>query len=296
MATISGTNDGTYKGAIVRAYIRDTGVYVGCTQSDPSTGAWSITTASTAPHIAIALPVAGDVNEAYKVFGVDFNGTNGGTIALDVKERALTWEGSVALSTAQYIGGATSAGAFGGGTQRVKTPITSTLKFPAGTNFTLETWVYPTSTPGAQSFVFGDDNEAAYNGLGFGFNGGNSFINIPNATEVTGSGATLNISAWNHIGFTATTSGYFRAFIGGTRTINSNLAGYDVWTGSNNLCLGNGRYGSAAKPFVGYIGPTAIYRGLEKWTTSFTAPAAPQMNSLGTVNYPALIFDNVIPI
>lgn len=294
MATISGTNTGIYKGCLVRAYARDSGAYAGSAFSDASTGVWSITVPySGLKYFAVCHSVPGDPYEKYRVFGCDFNGANGGTIATDIYGRALTWE-SVTLSNAQAITGTTSVGAFGSG-NRVKTPKDSKICAPAGTAMTLEAWVYPTSTPASDSFVFGEDIETPYTGLSFGFSGANTRINVPNSGAYTGSGASVNVNAWNHLGFVIRTNGYVLQFLNGTLTSSNNFGG-DVWVSANNICIGSGRYGGSAAPFSGYVDSVSIYQGLEKWTSSFTAPASPSPIDLAAAGEKALIFDDVTPV
>lgn len=294
MASLSGTCSGAFKGSLVRVYNRDTGVYVGATISDASTGAWSITTAGTGKHIAYAMSVPGDPYADKLVFASTFDGTNGGTISTAITGQALTFNNSLTLSSAQAAQGATSLGAFSG--TKALTFSASGLSWTTSQSCWMRAYVYPTSTPISRAPVFSPSTRTAYKGLTFGLNGRNAYIDVPNTGEFTGTGNYLNLNQWNRFDVSYI-SGMIYVFINGNLSLTQNHTSQSpLWESAGSIIIGNMNYGGTFNyPFPGYIDAADIHSGMNIGSTSFTPPPL-------IVGYPSaptencLIFDNLTPV
>ena len=167
-------------------------------------------------------------------------------------------------------------------------------------NFTLEGWVYTTST--AQQAMVG--NLTAQHGYGSyliilndsyttkkvrfycKYNGGTTL-------DITEESGTLSVNSWNYIAVTRDGAN-LRIFINGTQagSTNTTLGSYtiDPPQGSGNTSLYYvGRttdadsYSGSRMPFIGYLSNLRVVVGTAVYTSNFTPPTAPLTAISGTV-------------
>jgi hypothetical protein len=185
---------------------------------------------------------------------------------------ALTLVGNTKSSTTQIKYGNSSMYFDGVGGETYVDADSTVANF--GTkDFTIEMWVYPTAT-GRGIFNKTTDTGSAsppsvsiYNpdsgNLLVGVNDGNSTGNWNNCN------APLLSNQWSHLALTrqGTT---LRAFLNGiTILTTTNSANVD-----NNVVFGIGQWRLTASNFMGYMQDVRITKGLARYTTTFTPPAA----------------------
>lgn len=145
MGTLSGTNYDTYKGGLVRAYHRQSGNIAGETISNPSTGAWSITTGFAGQHVVFCHDSANTGYSRNRV-AIPFLGANNSTVF-------PTGCGSVAtaVSNAKIVTSHTDPFGGSGGVLSIPdgTSSVSVTGIPSGFitsgDFHVRAWVYLTS-------------------------------------------------------------------------------------------------------------------------------------------------------
>ena len=190
------------------------------------------------------------------------------------------------------IGG---SGYFDGSGDYLASPANSALALGTG-DFTLECWVYATSTPSDVGIYEGRSNGNAGTVDGFtliAFSG--SVIRIySNATLIASSG-TSYVNVWCHVAVvraSGTWTLYINGVSQGTSTTSRDLT-------NNDALIGAGRYGvtgAATAYFPGYISNFRLVKGTAVYTANFTPPTAPLTaitnTSLLTNFTNGAIFDN----
>lgn len=145
MGTLSGTNEDTYKGGLVRAYHRQSGAFAGETTSDPSTGDWSITTSFVGNHVVFCHD-ASHTGYARNRVAIPFLGANNSTVFSTGCGSTAT-----AVSNAKIV--TTQTDPFSGSGGVLSIPDTgsyvSVTNIPSGFvtsgDFHIRAWVYLTS-------------------------------------------------------------------------------------------------------------------------------------------------------
>lgn len=145
--------------ALVRAYRRSDGAFIGETVSNATTGAYSIETKDTTPHVMhrfFGTVTEGYSNAAPRVFGAHLTGADGATTFPEIGGITTTRYGTTAISSAQTLFGGNSAYFNGGsGIQIASLPAIGTQ------DFTFRCWVYPTATSSYEGiFWTGGSNTA----------------------------------------------------------------------------------------------------------------------------------------
>lgn len=298
MPTLSGfvkdaSNAGIKKG--VRAHLKSTGALVGQTNSDPSTGAWSITVPTTAKHYAVEVDGVIDLDAPSLSLLMYGNGTNGGTTFTDEKGNTINRVGTVTTTstTQSKFDGSAIYNSGTGGHINVNG---SSAAFTFGTgDFTIEMWVYltslalpcqlldwrPASTEGKYpAIVIWTDGTIRWHS--------DVAVNFVSA-------GTVGTGAWHHLAVTRT-GGTIRLFIDGVLDANTLADSTDFLGGSSvRPCFGYGPNPGVSFPIVGYLNSIAIYKGVAKYTATFTLPDA----RAGDVQYVggknALIYDELVP-
>ena len=148
----------------------------------------------------------------------------------------------------------------------------------AANNFTIECWIYPTSTA-AQQIIVGKVATGSVVGsydLRLNTNGTLQY-NVASASGVTwattaNTSGTVSFNVWNHIAFVRNTGGVFTVYINGT----------SAGTSTNNITLVNettttniGANGNGSSPFSGYITNVRITNGQALYTANFTPSTSP---------------------
>jgi hypothetical protein len=207
------------------------------------------------------------------------DGTNGSTTIVDSSSspKAVTPFGDAQISTAQSKFGGSSI-AFDGTGDYLTIPPSAEFEF--GTDpFTVEFWIYPTTSTTNRAVLATADNGNFTTGgidiLGISSNlyfyfGTNSIaVSLP----------TLN--TWNHYAFVGVSPTDTRVYRNGTLEGTSGASRNITYTGQNELVVGarHGGGGPGVGPiqnfFDGYIDDLRITKGVARYTSNFTPPTAP---------------------
>jgi hypothetical protein len=135
-------------------------------------------------------------------------------------------------------------------------------------NYTLEYWVYPTSTETLQG-VFVTTVNAATGVLRTGIYNGKVYVDIYDGTGSIDSGSAVPLNAWSHIAITKSGSSYTSYLNGAVNT---------TWTDSTTLtgtAWVTGRLQSDGYDFKGYVSNLRLVVGSVVYTAAFTPPSAP---------------------
>lgn len=275
--------------AMVRAYSRDTGVLVGETVSNPSTGAYSITTADTSPHVVVrhvAPVVAGDPLWSSTVLAAHFDGSNGGTSFTDEKGHALTGYGSIALSDAHGGSGGVSLEVTSSATY-VAAAASSDFVFGTG-DFTIEARIFPTTINAYHGIV----DVSSY--------GDGVLLRIqPNTLETYINGSqytravTISTNAWHDIAI-CRAAGVCQFFFDG-EPVGSSFTNTANLTTTGIIGIGSCNH-SRGERLIGFIDEVRVTKAA-RYSGSYAPPARfLGGKSVGSPTENAQIFDNVIPL
>ena len=190
------------------------------------------------------------------------NGTNGSTTITDSSRFAntVTAVGNAQISTTQSkFGGASIA--FDGTGDYVQLLNSDLLAFGTG-DYTIEMWIY------------GTDNATGRRVIEFSGNGEGNFavagttIQYYNGTTNVSSGSSVIVgNSWQHIALSRA-AGTTRVYVDGIVRISQAAP---LSTSQRSLYIS----GLNAVPFVGYIDDLRITKGVARYTSNFTPPAAP---------------------
>lgn len=288
MPAVSGTvkdANGNFARRLVRVHRRDTGALVGETLSNPSTGAWSVTTADTSKHYAVAHD-----SDAWITY-LPMNGDNGTTSFPEWGGKTVTAYGNAQISTAQSKFGGASAYFDGVGDYLA---IGSGFNFETG-DFTIEAWAYISSLATAFSIV--DTRSASLtNGLWlFVTKAGGVNAELRNGgTWVNGGDSApglVSVGAWNHV-----------AYVRNGDAFTIYLNGIAVATATQTFGFSNpsARIGLVADSNAGYaangyIDDPRITKGVARYIANFTPPTAPHGDALSQMAN-AMVFDFLTPV
>ena len=143
----------------------------------------------------------------------------------------------------------------------------SNAAFAFGTsNFTIEAWIFPTSTTSYRT-IFTSRGTAA-NAVFFGLDNGTLFPVLFTSAAVVTSSVAVSLNAWNHVALvrnSGTSTIYVNGVSGGSA---SNTTDYTA----TNCLIG---IESAQYPWFGYISNLRIVKGVAVYTGAFTPPTAP---------------------
>ena len=156
--------------------------------------------------------------------------------------------------------------------------LAANAAFGFGTgDFTVEMWIYPTSTKNTQ-FLFDTRDNGAATGTRYALALNNTtsmqpIISVGTGTIVTSS-QTVAINSWYHIAFSKA-SGTVRLFINGTQ-VGSVSSAIDVGASSGPAIgtVGDAR-GSYDGYFAGYISNLRVVKGTAVYTSNFTPSTTP---------------------
>jgi hypothetical protein len=237
------------------------------------------------------------------------DGANNGTVFTDSSPigAALTRTGAI-TSTAQVKYG--SASGYFDGNSFVSIPWSSNFSFTG--DFTVEAWVYPTSsTPTNDSMGYGNCTIAMagthYSSSTWFFNwsGNTNSGNISKfsfqCSDYSGNGgaagavvsaSTYALNQWYHVAATrsgTTLSLWVNGALAGTATLSGTIGG--VGASGLAMSVGQSNYGSISRNFTGYLDDLCITKGLAKYTSAFTPPGGALTTVTGpyVTNYPSLV-------
>jgi hypothetical protein len=169
--------------------------------------------------------------------------------------------------------------------------------FALGTSdFTFETWVYPT-VAGNDSVIFDDRNSSGgTNGFAVSWassNGIRVIVGAPNVWDIDQTTAAVGRNSWTH--YALTRSGTtFRIFLNGALVYTSGAISGSMGTTAIYATVGAAYNG--ANPFTGNFSGTRLIKGTCLYTSSFALPITPPTPVTNTsllLNYTnGAIFDN----
>lgn len=281
---------------LVRAYRRDTGAFVGQVLSDPTTGAYSITTTDTSEHFVLAHDTA-DADPFWNqvVLACRFDGANGATTFTDLKGKAFTRFGNAQISTAQSKFGGSSLYLDGNGDYLTTSSSSDFDLFGPTTSSTVEFWVRFSSLANTPHIVTFGTSEA-YRLTIFAASGFLQLWTKTNSSDYATriQTSTISVDTWYHVAL-VNVNGTFSLYLNGALV--GSAAVSVVPTGALPLIVGWQNYGGFANDyFNGYIDDLRITKGVARYTAAFSPPAAAFSASPvgGTEN--AVILDRVVPV
>lgn len=201
------------------------------------------------------------------------DGANGSTTFTDQTGKTWTRNAGAVISTAQSKFGGASLKCAGATLDSIDSP--SSADFTMGTgDFTIEFWLYLSTTSGFQIFVDlrPTSTEGLYPTI---YSNGTSLIYYTNSADRITS-ASLTTANWQFIALSRV-SGTTRLFRNGTQVGSS-------YTDSNNyigtrLRLGNSGTGSTTPLYDGHEDDVRITKGVGRYSANFTSPTAAFPNS-----------------
>jgi hypothetical protein len=204
-----------------------------------------------------------------------FDGANGLTTFTDSSSNnySVTRGGSATISTAQSKFGGSSL-LVTGGDDCVTVPAGSNFAYGTG-DFTIEAWIYRTSTSDSATVFAQTEDGTNYVLLAVDSDGTVFFIGTDSGggDAIEGpAGNLVAVNAWHHIAV-ARSSGYVKVYcdgVGGTAT--ENTTNFSDTTRVPTV----GRYTHTSDiAFVGYIDELRVVKGAAIYTGNFTPPTAP---------------------
>ncbi len=208
------------------------------------------------------------------------NATNAGIYNATALSNMQT-VGNAQVSTAQAKWGAGSV-FFDGSGDYLYLPKSSPLDMGSG-NFTLEWWMYPTTTSQlATASIIASGNATWSTGavvVDCGSNASNKvrFVTYPNGVAVGDSNA-WTVNTWTH--FACVRNGNTLTLYRNGTSVASNPS-MNTWQNTINFNfnnatkIGGGHWDGATSYFTGYIEDLRITKGVARYTSNFTAPTAP---------------------
>jgi hypothetical protein len=137
--------------------------------------------------------------------------------------------------------------------------------------FTIECWVYLTSTVSSQHFFFKGSLNAG--GVFFTRSAGNAgkLAWYVSETEIITTSSALSLNQWTHIAYvrTSTSASGAKIYINGV----SSGTGTDSTNYTNTDSTAIGAEYAGTNPMTGYIDDYRITNGYARYTTNFTPPA-----------------------
>jgi hypothetical protein len=198
------------------------------------------------------------------------NFTNAGIIDNSMLN-VLETVGNAQISTAQSKFGGSSM-LFDGTGDYLTIPNSALVNLPG--DFTLELWINPSATTGA---VLGlGDYRATNNGFSLYFST-NKLRLFVNGADVLSGASNLSTSTWTHVAVVRNGSGAnnMKLYLNGTQDAQATVTTSFVGVAANGMVIGTDYGGSfGASAYNGYIDDFRITKGVARYTTTFTPPAA----------------------
>jgi hypothetical protein len=199
------------------------------------------------------------------------NSTNG-AIFDNTAKNVFQTVGAVQLSTTQSKWGGSSIYFANGGTDYLINPYVNNPNFSFGGDFTVELWVYPTSTPDTYNCIIGNFSES---GATYGWNlmlTSGQLVHVNVAGTSNNSAQTVPLNTWTHLAITRAGSTVY-IFVNGRRdttTLNTSALAYNpVYP----LRIGR-QVDTTPRYFFGYMDDIRITKGYARYTTNFTPPTS----------------------
>jgi hypothetical protein len=211
-------------------------------------------------------------------------GTNTSNNILDTSPYSwpINRYGNTSISTAQAPTGMTSSIYFDGTGDYLTIARNNQFLPVASENFTIECWVYPTATPGAQGAQIIGLHEAGIQAdwLLYLNSSLQAIFYIPN-TNYINTTATVPLNTWSHIAVTRSDGNILRVFVNGISQYFAPVTTTTAGATSYVLSIGADQDGDEC-PFTGYISNIRMVRGVSLYTTNrLKIPTLP----LASVNF-----------
>ena len=199
------------------------------------------------------------------------SGTNAGIFDSTAKN-VLETVGNAQVSTTQAKWGTTSMKFANGGTDYLINPYVNNPNFSFGGDFTVELWVYPTSTPDTYNCIIGNFSET---GTTYGWNlmltsGQLVHVNVQGASN--NSVNTVSLNTWTHLAI-ARSGSTVSTFINGIKDANVVTQSATAYNPVYPLRIGR-QVDTTPRYFFGYMDDIRITKGYARYTANFTPPIA----------------------
>lgn len=201
-------------------------------------------------------------------------GTNNSTTIVDSssKSQPMTAVGGAVISTAQSKFGGSSLYFPKSTSQGITTPAGNTdFQFGTG-DFTVEAWVYQTSTNTYAAIIEVGSHDSATGAL---------FLIAGSTMQIYSGGfvgtGTVPLNQWVHLAW-CRTSGVLKQFIGGVQVFSGAFTNNLSATSPNTIIGMRSVYDTTNYPFGGYMDEFRVTKGIGRYTTTFTPPTEPFLN------------------
>ena len=247
------------------------------TQSGGKVATVGVRTDSNSTNLVLAVPMVGIASDKSQQIN---SGTSAKTLTNTTVEFKST-TGAARAGDANFYG---NCGDFtGAATDCINTADSADFRMEEG-DFTVECWVYSTSTSGTQNIcqILGDSSSKYY-GIYYSSSALKFYITgTGGAGEVSAGDQIMGKKNWHHVALTRT-GGKMRGFIDGVKHVEASdscdidESGYQAYIG---------RHAPTTNGFEGYIQDFRIYKGVAKYTDDFLVaspnPDVQQMVPAGT--------------
>ena len=231
-----------------------------------------------------------DTNASSLVLAIPMDGANNGTTFTDESAnikgsgsaKAITRVGDTKTLTAvsKFYG---SSGFFDGTGDYLSSASSADFAFGTG-NFTIETWIYPTSVSSYRNFWEGGQNNSLRVQIAIG-----SIEVVVNGSQLILAG-TITANTWTHVAVVrsgTTVSLYLNGISQASATSSANITStaLDIGKTWDNFY------------YLGYIQDHRTYKGVAKYTANFTPPGNPNNGTLtngptySSANGGSIVFD-----
>lgn len=214
----------------------------------------------------------GDPYWANVVASLTFVGADGSTTFDDATGRTWTPAGDAQIDTSLEY----NTGLFDGSADYIYAATDTTAAFGMG-DFCIEAWVYQTARSSGAGVIFDslplNGDGARYNSLTFYIDRWGYLRSWQSATDQISGGTLVPLNTLTHIALTRE-SGTLRTFVAGTLSasayynVNDTLGGFVVGTAANVPT-------ASGYQFNGHLRALRVTKGVARYTSGFTPPAAP---------------------
>jgi hypothetical protein len=203
------------------------------------------------------------------------NFTNG-AIFDNTAKNVLETVGTAQISTAQSKWGGSSIYFANGGTDYLLNPYVNNPNFTFGGDFTVELWVYPTSTPDTYNCIIGNFSES---GATYGWNlmltsGGLVHVNVAGTSN--NSAQTVPLNTWTHLAIARWGSTVY-IFVNGKRDTTTLTTSALAYNPVYPLRIGR-QVDTTPRYFFGYMDDIRITNGVARYKANFTPPTSALQN------------------
>ena len=224
----------------------------------------------------------GDVYFPQTELLLPFDGTNGATTTSDSsnRNRSIVFAGTGgSISSAASKFGNTSMLFNSAGHSKLQVSVDST--FNAAGDFTLEAWIYDTSTSLYPMFCWNNSSNGFFLYLGYGAtSGSNKVARMWNGGSVTNFSTELPQSQWYHLALVRSGTSV-KLYVNGTADATVRTDSGTFLFGQTST-LGIGSDGTYS--FNGYMDDIRMTKGVARYTSNFTPPTSAHLTSAGDVN------------